>query len=63
MECIVSDMKNFGLRREDAQNREIWKDRIAGNRLTRTCADTTTQMLNDDNDDDDDIIWACPRHV
>ena len=34
MECIVSDMKSFGLRREDAQNREIWKDRIAGNRLS-----------------------------
>ena len=45
MECIVSDMKSFGLRSlkiEDAQNREIWKDRIAGNRLIRTCADTTT---------------------
>ena len=39
MECIASDMKSFGLRREDAQDREIWKDRIAGNRLTRTCAD------------------------
>ena len=41
MECIVSDMKSFGLRRGDAQDRELWKDRIAGNRLTRTCADTT----------------------
>src|SRR5678816_1038606 len=39
MECIVSDMKSFGLRREDAQDREIWKAKIAGNRLTRTCAD------------------------
>ena len=39
MECIVSDMKSFGLRREDAQDHAIWKGRIAGNRLTRICAD------------------------
>ena len=39
MECIVSDMKSFGLRRGYAQDREIRKGSIAGNRLTRTCAD------------------------
>ena len=39
MQCIVSDMKSFGLRREDAQDREIWRGRIAGNRLTRTRVD------------------------
>ena len=38
IECIVSDMKSFGLRREDAQDREIWKGRLAGNRVTHTCA-------------------------
>ena len=57
IECIVSDMKSFGLRREDAQDREIWKGKIAGNRLTRTCADiyqTDVLKLNVDDDDDDD---------
>ena len=39
MECIVSDMKSWGLKKEEAQDREIWKSKIAGNRLTRTGAD------------------------
>ena len=35
----MSDLRSFDLRRGDAQNREIWKDRIVGNRLTRSGAD------------------------
>jgi hypothetical protein len=39
MESVMDDMKRCGLKREQAQDRAMWKRGIAGNRLTRTGAD------------------------
>ena len=41
-ECVKDDMKRFGLRREAAQDRAMWRNAIVGNRLTRASADTLT---------------------
>ena len=31
MKCVKDDMKEFGLRKEDAQDRTYWRDSIVGN--------------------------------
>ena len=31
MECVTKDMKEFGLKKEDAQNRSLWSSSIVGN--------------------------------
>jgi hypothetical protein len=33
-ECVKNDMKEFGLKKEDAQDRVIWKGLTYGKRLT-----------------------------
>ena len=41
-ECIVDDMKKMELRREDAQDRGLWRSGILGRRPTRASAETRT---------------------
>ena len=41
-ECVSSDMRKMELRREDAQDRVLWKNSILGNRPTRASAETRT---------------------
>ena len=31
MKCVKDDMEEFGLRKEDAQDRIYWRDSIVGN--------------------------------
>ena len=31
MKCVKDDMREFGLRKEDAQDRTYWRDSIVGN--------------------------------
>ena len=38
-ECISEDMRRLGVRREEAQDRAVWRGAILGNRLTRASAD------------------------
>ena len=42
MECVDGDMLRLGLRREDAQDRVVWRSGILGNRPTRASAETRT---------------------
>ena len=39
------DMRKMELRREDAQDRVLWKNSILGNRPTRASAETRTMMI------------------
>lgn len=41
-ECVVDDMSKMKLRREDAQDRDVWRSGILGNRPTRASAETRT---------------------
>ena len=41
-ECIYDDMKKMKLRKEDAQDRGLWRSGILGNRPTRASAETPT---------------------
>ena len=41
-ECVADDMRKMELRREDAQDRVLWKNSILGNRPTRASAETRT---------------------
>ena len=41
-ECVADDMRRMGLRREDAQDRDVWRSGILGNRPTRASAETRT---------------------
>ena len=42
MQCVEKDMRKLNLRREDAQDREVWRGGIMGNRLTRASAEKRT---------------------
>ena len=53
-ECVEEDMSKLKLGVKDTQDREVWRNGILGNRLTRAVARKTT--LNDD--DDDDVGWV-----
>jgi hypothetical protein len=44
MECVVEDMERLKLRKEDAQDRVVWRNGILGTRPTR--ASTETRTLN-----------------
>jgi hypothetical protein len=41
-ECVVDDMRKMNLKREDAQDRGLWRSGILGNRPTRASAETRT---------------------
>ena len=41
-ECVVDDMKRLRLRKEDAQDRALWRRAILGDRLTRASMDSQT---------------------
>lgn len=41
-ECVADDMRKMKLRREDAQDRGLWRSGILGNRPTRASAETRT---------------------
>ena len=38
-ECVMDDMRKMGLRKEDAQDRKVWRSGILGNRPTRASAE------------------------
>ena len=39
-ECVMDDLRKMKLRREDAQNRDVWRSYMLGNRSTRASAET-----------------------
>ena len=41
-ECVMDDLRKTKLRREDAQDRDVWRSGILGNRPTRASAETRT---------------------
>src|SRR5271166_5290905 len=41
-DCVVEDMKTAGLRKEDAQDRVVWRNGILGKRLTHACMEKKT---------------------
>ncbi len=41
-ECVMDDMRKMKLRREDAQDRDVWRSGILRNRPTRASAETRT---------------------
>ena len=41
-DCVIEDMKLAGLRREDAQDRVVWRSGILGKRQTRACVEKKT---------------------
>ena len=41
-ECVADDMRKMKLKREDAQDRGLWRSGILGNRPTRASAETRT---------------------
>ena len=41
-DCVIEDMKLAGLRREDAQDRVVWRSGILGKRQTRACVKKKT---------------------
>src|SRR5664279_5384871 len=41
-ECVTNDMKKLKLKKEDAQDRAVWRGGILGNRSTRASADKRT---------------------
>jgi hypothetical protein len=42
LDRVVNDMRDLGLRREDAMDRAVWRGGILGNRPTRARAETWT---------------------
>ena len=42
MQCVEEDMRKLNVKREDAQNRDVWRRGIMGNRPTRASAEKRT---------------------
>ena len=42
-DCVMEDMKKAGLRREDAQDRVVWRNGILGKHQTHACVEKETK--------------------
>ena len=53
-QVISADLRNIGVKREIAQDRNVWRKAIMMNRLTHAFMDKSYTLNDDDDDDDDD---------